>query len=127
MITYLYSLIVNLFLFSIFISLCLLLFLLAFFYSRILFWGFWHITFLEYHVVCVPIFYPHLWLVCFFFSIYCCFYFVCWGFVLGLEMCFFCPVLFFWYFSIYGFREFFYIYLDEEMEFYYKTIDYIRV
>ena len=48
------------------------------------------------------------------------------GFVLELEMCFFCPI-FFRYLQTYEFREFFCIYLDEKVKIFYKTINLIKI
>jgi len=53
-------------------------------------------------------FHPHFWLVCFFFLFVLLFLFY-FGFVLELEMCFFCLVLFFGTFRFTSFGSFFFI------------------
>ena len=44
------------------------------------FWRFWSTSFLESHIANMyhQYFYFHLWLVCFYFYLCCCFYFICW-------------------------------------------------
>jgi len=44
-------------------------------------------------------------LVCFSFYLCCCYLLFCFGFVLELEMCFFCPILFFGIFRFTGFNK----------------------
>jgi len=83
--------------------------------------GFWHITSLESHIFCMYQFFHHqIWLVCFFFLLVLLFL-LC--FSIKIISVFLLSNFVFQYFWIYEFREFVYMYLDNELKFFYKIIN----
>ena len=112
MISYLYSIIINLdYIFFFRLSMTSLPLLTLFssnsFFSRVL--AYYILKSLESHVVRVyQYFHTHFWLVCFFFLFMLLLFLFCFGFTLELEMCFFCLVLFF---GTFRFIKFFFQYI----------------
>ena len=123
MISYIIIIILKFILFSFFILLSLSYFCLSLLPSslRVIFYKFCQI---EYHNVRVYQFLSSSLVTMFFFSICVVVILFCFGFVLELEMLFFFLILFLGTFRFTCFGSFFFscIYLDEELEFFYKTI-----
>ena len=123
--SYFYSLII---LFSSFIFLSLYYFsLLSLFSSllRVIFLKSWQITFIQFPIVRVYQFFTLIFCLVFFFFLFLVIFILFW-ICSKIRNAFLLSSLVFRYFSIYKFQEFFCIYFEEELKFFYKIINYIR-